>query len=309
MAGTLELLKSVSLDLSYDELSTETKFEARLYRNSRNFPATYELDLQLWIKFTQINPSGGNFWTLDADGNPFFIRPWKSKDWNNFIDAASQQADLWNNKFWLKPPNSVTELDIFDMNNGLWMRPYIKCTLTTYFGEVPGSFGRRSPHRVVEVANVDPSKYLNPGSFRSHALLYSENDATPKVFTVPDNLKVNHTFTQPTMTHEIGHALGLQHIGVLRKTAFCKVAELNDHAGNPLQNTLFGGGWNAAYCYGYSENADMADNIMGYGQKFSADDAKPWNWSAMTMFGPGFWTIMTAYPGDSFSAVERNRIR
>lgn len=308
MAGTLELLKSASLKLNYDRLSTETSFEARLYRNSRNFPATYELDLQLWIKFVQINPSDG-MWVLDADKNPFFIRPWKAQDWTNFIDAAGRQADIWNNKFWLKPPNSVTELDIFDMNKGLWMRPYIKCTLTTYFGEVPGTFGVRSPHMQIKVANVDPSKYLNPGSFRSHALLYKKDDTIPSVATWPDNLGVNHTFTQPTITHEIGHALGLQHIGVMRKTLFCKVAEQNNQEGNPLQKTLFGGGWNSAYCYGYSEDVDIADDIMGAGQKFSADDAKPWNWSALSMFGPGFWSTITAYPGDSFSAVERNRIR
>lgn len=307
MAGTLELLKSTSLQLNRDALSTKASFEARLYKNSRSFPATYELDLQIWIKLAQINPSPDNFIIGDSDNNPFFIRLWKAQDWANFIAAAEQQAGLWNNNFWLKPPNSMTELDVYDMNKGLWMRPYLKCTLTTYFGEVPGSFGRKTPHRVVEVANIDPNKYLNPGSFRSDALLYSQDDAIPSVATMPDHAGVNHNFTQPVITHEIGHALGLHHIGVMRKTAYCQVAQINNHDGNPLQNTLFGGGTNASYCYGYSENAAMGDDIMGAGDKFSADDAKPWLWAVTNMFQPGPWTVLTSSLGDRFAPPERNR--
>lgn len=299
MTGTLELLKSASMKLSDDDLSVGTSFEARIYKRTSEFPPSYELDLQLWLKFDQINPNNNTGLIFgDADNNPFFIRFWNQADWSNFIKAAEQQAESWNNKFWLKPPESVIEFDVYDMNKGLWVRPYIKCTLSVYFGDVPGSFGRKTPHSVIRVANVDPNKYLNPGTFRSHSLLYSDDDTTPKLFTVPDNLNANHNFTQPTITHEIGHALGLRHIGVLRKTAFCNFAQMVDVNGQ-----------NASYCYGYGEPAAVAENIMGYGQSFTVDNARPWIWAATRMLGPGFWTPLVSYPGNRFPAAERNRVR
>jgi len=289
-----EKLKSTRMNLKHDRYSVAANFDATLYKSRTNV-MDYKLTLRLWIELKQINPNPYP-WLLDADKKPFWIRPWGSIEWFQFVKGAEAQANMWNNQFWLKPPSSVTEYDEF---NGVWWRPYIKCELETIFG-TPLPDER---HRTIEAANIDMNKYLNPNptTFRSHALLYCSLDNTPSVYSVPDGAGKVTNLTQPTIAHEIGHALGLHHIGVIRKTIFCQVAEAYGFEGTPFE-----GGTNAAYCYGWDQAPDISANIMGYGQQFTADNASPWVWSALTLFGQyGVWQVLTRNPGNKFAAPDR----
>jgi hypothetical protein len=84
-----------------------------------------------------------------------------------------------------------------------------------------------------------------------------------------------HT-NQPTIAHEIGHALGLPHIGVSRKLARCTVAINLAGLPQPYIPAFYRGSTNADPCYGDLASAGDIDDIMGGGDKFNTENAKPW---------------------------------
>ena len=59
------------------------------------------------------------------------------------------------------------------------------------------------------------------------------------------------------------------------------------------------GGKDSAYCYGADGPYSDADNIMGAGSAFTAEDALPWLWAIklLRMKPSEVWPVMTAYPG------------
>jgi hypothetical protein len=90
--------------------------------------------------------------------------------------------------------------------------------------------------------------------------------------------RVNHS----TIAHEIGHALGLPHIGVTHGAPNCQLAVLADSllpssiTSSSSFPALFQGGSNSHVCYGHSGNASLGQNIMGYGMEFDSSNAQPW---------------------------------
>jgi hypothetical protein len=93
----------------------------------------------------------------------------------------------------------------------------------------------------------------------------------------PDWRSIVVNTSQPTVAHEIGHALGLPHIGVTRNLAQCRLAIILGK--NFHQDTipaLYKGDTNADVCYGSRSAAGDINNIMGAGSSFSHENAKPW---------------------------------
>jgi hypothetical protein len=288
MMGWTHFNKSVTAvpetawDVAYD-----SEFEKSVF-NDKN----HTLKLKLRIHFRQINPNqltapmarviaqtqgmtvpadGRNVGVYpDADDAAKFIKEWNTAEWLNFINGVKAQASLWNGKFWLIPPD---DFSYFDIETANWTnksgktitRMNVKCEFELEV--VPYA---PYAHRAIDVVNL-----ISP-NFRSHDRLYSTDDTTNSNYTRQGTGGTVST-TQPTIAHEIGHALGLPHIGVTRGRSQCQLAMVWGK-GMP-QNAipaLWRGGSNADVCYGtFSATGDI-NNIMGFGNNFDTENASPW---------------------------------
>jgi hypothetical protein len=224
----------------------------------------------------------------DWDGTYFAIKPWDGTAYSAFQRQFLRQCAYWNDKFWLIPPAGFTGLDY--KFGGRTIRPNIYCHL--YVSVVATAGGS---HRTFSIVNLDkPSaarqlrkseKDLDASDFRSDSVTYDSLDTRPVPLPFEDNKgKVHSKVPRSTIAHEIGHALGLPHIGVSHGAGApqCQVAVLADsllpksitsHASFPA---LYKGAGNSQACYGSSGPASLGKNVMGYGLEFDHTNAQPW---------------------------------
>ncbi len=202
----------------------------------------------------------------DFGGNEFDIRNWTEGEWHEFRSQIFNQSDLWNNRFWLIPPDDFNALDIQTPGRTRY-RPNIKCELFVQVWLSPAN-----ANKIIKVARL-ADKYAGDSSlFRSDAVTYDSLDGVAHVFHIPDNTGAVMNINHYTIPHEIGHALGQPHIGVLRKTTACTTAIAGETPGDDTTK----GGSNSHRCYGFGEAPSIAENIMGYGLKFDDVNAAPW---------------------------------
>ena len=201
----------------------------------------------------------------DADLNPFVVEKWPPGKFESFKKVFLDDAARWNNQFWLIPPAGYSGLDVKVGNRTF--RPNIYCHLY-----VDADSAANAAHCSVEVVYLQKS-YTNAlskvtkrapdgGTFRSHAGLLDSLDIIP--YKVHGKCR--------TITHEIGHHLGLPHIG--KESPGCAVAILLA-AGNVPVGGILSGGSNATACY-TGTDAGSATNVMGGGSDFAPANAKPW---------------------------------
>jgi hypothetical protein len=207
------------------------------------------------------------------DGNnpprPALIRPWSPAEWKAFTNSATRQAAAWDSKFWLIPPN---EFKWFDVGSSPKVHPNIKCEFTL---EVTNNL--YYAHRRIDVVNL-----ATAASFRSWDTTYSSRDGTTaKSYSTKDVTGATINTQQWTVTHEVGHALGIHHVGVMRQLPGCNYAVLADSINSQMKgfipvSRMAVGGKNSLVCYGDLDTADAINNIMGSGARFSEEDAQPW---------------------------------
>jgi hypothetical protein len=260
---------------TYTGGSVPATYDVLLYKPFHEFEQL-KLSLSLRINMRQAPPRPLPL-ILDADDKPYWTLSWTAGDWQNFMNGVTAQAEMWNNKFWLVPPPTFTDYDqsIPSSFPNQVFRPNIRCALDVNFNAA------KDPHRTIDVANINmamiPGGPSNAGTFRSHALLYDALDAVPWAFPVgkgPGNPAKHYV-----IAHEIGHAIGLGHIGTILKTPLCDFAIAADTVG--FHTSLTQGGRNSFYCYGLNQGMRVIGNIMGAGEDFTVDDALPWIWSMM----------------------------
>jgi hypothetical protein len=229
---------------------------------SNSVNANHVLRLRLNICLQKIIAPPNTF--NDFGHNAFAIRNWLEDEWYRFWRQVFDQSDHWNNKFWLIPPANYTEFDI--SNGSRRFRPNVKCVLFVQIWNNPGHAQKN-----IRVARLADSHIGDSTLFRSDALTYDSLDGVPHAFQVPDAGGNITNIIHYTIPHEIGHALGQPHIGVLRHTQACT----NAIAGNP-DDSLSDGGSNSMRCYGWGEAPSISENIMGFGLRFDPVNAQPW---------------------------------
>jgi hypothetical protein len=216
--------------------------------------------------------------TKDFNKTSFPVKEWSAEEWSGFTSQFERQARLWNNRFWLVPPKPFALLD--DKRAGRPVRPNIHCSL---FVEVVNTVSLA--HRTIEVANLDVDAIKrqgisnSPGSstYRSSDKHYDSLDVKPRRSSYQDDKGVDHTIQNYfTIAHEVGHAIGLPHIGVLKHRPQCTFAIALKSFGIKNVSSHLDGGSNSKVCYGRFDSAGVADNIMGVGTKFEAVNAQPW---------------------------------
>jgi hypothetical protein len=262
----------------------QERFRGKLYDSylgkSSHPTQNHVLRLLLRVYLNPVNKRTAN----DANKHSFPLKDWTSSGWEKFTKEFEKQSRLWNHRFWLIPPKHFSVVD-FSIGRK-FVRPNIECYLATELVDSPGK-----AHRKIDVFNIDVDEVHrrdsvdddNPrlGKFRSDAHHLNSGDTRTGERTYEDaegsEYTVKHHYT---IAHEVGHALGLKHIGNLKHTERCDMAmKFEKEKRDPKTiDSPFRGGLNAKVCYGEldNENVGIAENIMGVGYKFEEVNASPW---------------------------------
>ncbi len=208
-------------------------------------------------------------WSLNrTSGWLFPLLTWGDAYKDKFRKQFQQHAEkVWNWQFLLITPRNYSELDYTSFDGPGWLvRPNVLCLFRL---EITDS----NPHRTINVVNLDwtttqvvnndPTTHPNPknitkpfdaGTFRSDASDYDDADLfKPYMYNKKDNV------WHDTIGHEIGHALGQDHIMILQGDETCKT---------PTEGT------GADACYGKTEWDKY--NIMGKGDRIYLLNAISW---------------------------------
>jgi len=212
------------------------------------------LTIKLYVK--KVEPAGGTAKGTykDADDTDRKIVRWGAK-WLPWITKLRRECeDFWHGKFWLKCPSGFDKFDYVD--KGVTYRPNVWCRFRLKVVSSPGT-----AHHKIEAVRLDNTEDF----FRSHSELYDNRDLDPQ--------PQDHGSVKKTHLHEIGHLLGLPHVGEGGPQglgwAICAL------------HTLGGGSTNDSQCYGVLD--DEKRDVMGSGSERRAWHAKPWQ-EAIEMF-------------------------
>jgi hypothetical protein len=232
------------------------KWDAELNEDVRNSTINADLTIYISIFFQQIDPpmgarSGryGDADTGDLDPGTRMPKPkktiirWKPGEFTAFTRMLTQQAQrFWSGIFWLKTPTTYNGLDWPDRNPT--HRPNIYCKF-----QLRAVARQADAHYTIAVVRVPDSE-----DFRSHSRLYSQKDIQS------EQLIPHSTAKFFTHYHEVGHLLGLGHVG---------------HGGTTNVH-----GNNSPTAYGVTMQ-EMRD-VMGRGTVAHPWHALPWQEAAAT---------------------------
>jgi hypothetical protein len=251
---------------------TGTDFDSELRTTMVNSQVNAELTIVLRVFLQKVDTKTAGLLYPEfhdsSDPNPakkFDIRDWDAKgkhstgyrgEYADFTNRYQREGQgFWTGKYWLQTPDDFADLDWPASPGPATHRPNVYCKFRLEL--VNSAAGK--PHKTIQLIRLD-RVHGQSTTFRSDDSHYDNFDLqTADYNNIVDNNGKKHNFHQKSFVHEIGHALGLAHIGVL----------LNNAAAVAAPNSP------AAYGFGTLSKNDAA-NVMGYGMTLTAIDAQPW---------------------------------
>ena len=160
------------------------------------------LTIFIRIYFAKIDPAGATGTHGDADDTSTTpskkpIQKWKAGEFERYVRNLTGGAQrFWDGYFWLKTPKSYDGLN-FSANG----RPAYRGNIYCKFDLAAVSQAADAHYTIAVVRAQDGA------NFRSNAVLYSQND-----------IKSEHMIPRSTVKfwthfHEVGHLIGLGHVG------------------------------------------------------------------------------------------------
>jgi hypothetical protein len=222
-----------------------------------------DLTLTLKLLIKKIDPAGGaaKGTRPDFDGTDRKIIRWGSRFATWTARFKREVEAFWHGKLWLKSPLGFTKWEFKD--KGVVYRPNIWCRFKLLLVQ-----NARVAHFTIEAVRLDPDET----AFRSDGVHYDDRDIEP----VPQP----HGSDKKTHLHEVGHLLGLPHVGVGGDMGWSKLV--------CAFHRLGGGSTNDKPCYGVG---DDRKDVMGTGSEIHEWHAKPWKEAAemFSLVGQSQW--------------------
>ncbi len=182
------------------------KWDADLAEWVRNRRTNADLTIYIKVFFSKIDPVGARGLRGDADDpsedstmtSPSLkkIQKWKPGEFDRYTRNLVKGAQrFWHGKFWLQTPRTYNGLNYPDT------KPTHRCNLYCRF-RLARAKSLAEAHYTIAVVRVQDGE-----SFRSHATLFSQNDIKSEQM-IPGSTKKFWTHY-----HEVGHLIGLGHVG------------------------------------------------------------------------------------------------
>ena len=283
--------------VAYEMLPDGSKRARRKYHNSGvlgvlEIPSGRSVDTNAWLTLTLsykltfldsktqqpgntgervLFNSGRDWYARDPGGFMFPIRDWDGGSRKQFSEMFQTGWLIWNQRFLIKTPQ---DYDGFDYTSGkLRLRPNVQCLFRMEASSKGQNFN------IVRLQPTTDKIYHEDGK---------KTRAFEDGFQPNEGLMADDAWRKPTLGHELGHALGLNHIK----------AELGDAACMKNQNQ--------PRCYGTTP--EELRNIMGVGKEITAINARPWreHLSSITDEAVAYWgLVVMSEPGKASLAPRR----
>jgi hypothetical protein len=208
------------------------------------------LTIFIRVFFLKIDPAGATGTYADSDKtatNPSLkpIQKWKPGEFEGYVRNLTTSAQrFWDGQFWLKTPKTYDGLN----SQG---RPAHRCNIFCKL-DLAATAQAGDAHYTIAVVRA-----MDNVAFRSNAVLYSQNDIKSQQM-IP-----NSTVKFWTQFHEVGHLIGLGHVGTGGTT--------NVHNNNSPT--------------AYGVTAQEMQDVMGRGHARHNWHATPWQQAAEAFTG------------------------
>lgn len=227
------------------------KWDATLDEDTRTSTSNADLTIFISVHFAQIDPPRRTGTYGDSDDTLSHpskrkIQRWKPGEFQTYTQRLAHQAQrFWNGVYWLQTPDTYQELDWPDT------KPTHRCNIYCRF-KLELATAQKDAHYTIAVVRAQDGE-----NFRSNSRLYSQKDIES------EHMIPHSTAKFWTHFHEVGHLLGLGHVGHGGHT--------NVHADN------------SPAAYGVT-NQEMLD-VMGRGSVRHLWHASPWQQGAEAFTG------------------------